>query len=355
MKQSRASSITMNDVAEDAGVSYQTVSRVINGQPHVARATRERVIASIRKLDYRPNLMARGLVTRRSNTIGIVSFGSTFYGPAQMVANIDRSIQERGYRFTPTTITEMTFAQLHRAVQELRDRSVDGLVMIAPILDIDLERIRTLCAGIPFVMIDIELGARLPSAVIDQRHGGRLATEHLLALGHRALAEISGPLDWCDAKLRHDGWLAALRDAGIQPGTSIESDWSAAGGYRAASELVARGSSFSGLVVGNDQMALGAIRALREHGLRIPEDVSVVGFDNIPEAAYFEPPLTTVLQDFNALGMQSAEYLIALIENPNTPVHQRVLYPELVIRGSTGGKGAHARPRRPPQSTARTS
>jgi DNA-binding LacI/PurR family transcriptional regulator len=338
MRHSRAGSITLNDVAEDAGVSYQTVSRVINGHPHVAQETRERVVASIRKLDYRPNLMARGLVTRRSNTIGIVSFGSTYYGPAQMVANIDRSIREQGFRFTPTTISEMTLESLATAVQDLRERSVDGIVMITPILDINLEQVRSLCADTPFVMIDIALGAQLPSVVIDQRYGGRLATDHLFELGHRQLAEITGPLDWCDARLRHEGWLTGHRGAGVAPGPSVESDWSPSGGYLAAQRLLEAGTPFSGLVVGNDQMALGAVRALREHGLRVPQDVSVVGFDNVPESAYFEPPLTTVLQDFKSLGRQSAEYLIALIENPDTPVHQRVLYPELVIRSSTGGK-----------------
>ncbi|MEX2542049.1 MAG: LacI family DNA-binding transcriptional regulator [Trueperaceae bacterium] len=336
MKQIRAGSTTLNDVAEDAGVSYQTVSRVINGHPHVAAVTRQRVLDSVRKLDYRPNLMARGLVTRRSHTIGIVTFGSTYYGPAQMVANIDRAIQERGYRFAPTTIPEMSFESLAGAVQELRERGVEGIVMITPILDINLDQVRNLCAGTPFVMIDIAVGAQLPSVVIEQQRGGRLATEHLLQLGHRRLAEISGPLNWCDAKLRHDGWIDAHRAAGLSPGTSVESDWSPRGGYLAARRLLDGGTTFSGLVVGNDQMALGAVRALREQGVRIPEDVSVIGFDNIPESAFFEPPLTTVVQDFEALGRQSAEYLIALIEYPNTPVHQRVLYPELVVRGSTG-------------------
>lgn len=327
--------VTLDDVARDADVSYQTVSRVINNHPYVAEATRERVLASVARLNYRPNRTARSLVTNRSQTVGIVSFGTVFYGPAQMVINIDRSLKESGYGFTQTTIRDMTLGNLKAAVQELLDRGVDGLVMITPILDIELEWVTDLCAGVPFVMIDIALGAELPSVVIDQKHGGKLATRHLLELGHREIVEISGPLNWCDARLRHAGWLATMKGSGLEAGTSIESDWSAAGGYQALHQLADKGVPFTGLIVGNDQMALGAIRALSELGANVPHDVSVVGFDNIPESAYFHPPLTTVQQDFTALGRQSAEYLIALIENPEESLHQRVLYPELVAREST--------------------
>jgi LacI family transcriptional regulator len=191
-----------------------------------------------------------------------------------------------------------------------------------------------LCANIPFVQIDTELGAKVPSVVIDQRFGSRLVTQYLIDLGHRALCEISGPLNWYGAQARHESWIKTLHQAGLAPGPSVEGDWTAAGGFRAANSLLDQGASFTGLVVANDQMALGAIRALRGRGLRVPEDVSVVGFDDIPEAAYFEPPLTTVCQNFAALGEQSVEYLVALIDNPHTPVHQRVLHPQLVERQS---------------------
>lgn len=335
MSRSYTKQVTLHEVAEDAGVSHQTVSRVINGSPHVATNTRKRVLASIKRLNYRPNFMARGLVMQRSHTVGVVSFGTNFYGPAQMVDNIDRSLQERGYGFTTTTIRKMTIGHLRVAVQKLRDQAVDGIVMITPIHSINLDPVQKLCTGIPFVMIDIALGAQLPSVVIDQHCGGRLATQHLLDLGHEQIVEISGPLDWSDASLRHQGWLDAMKRAGLKPGRSIESDWSAAGGYEATQTLLRDGVSFTGLVAGNDQMALGALRALRELGLNVPKDVSVVGFDNLPESAFFEPPLTSVKQDFTALGRQSAEYLVALIEDPEMPPQQRVLYPELVIRQST--------------------
>jgi len=174
----------------------------------------------------------------------------------------------------------------------------------------------------------------VPSVVIHQHHGARLATQHLIERGHRAICEITGPMEWSGAKQRHEGWLAVLAEAGIRPGASVEADWTPLGGYRAAHRLLDEGERFTALFAGNDQMALGAMRALREAGLRIPQDVSIVGFDDVPEAAYFEPPLTTVRQDFTTLGQQAVELLLARMAVPDAPAHQRVLYPVLVERAS---------------------
>jgi DNA-binding LacI/PurR family transcriptional regulator len=328
----RVQKATLNDVAKRCGVSYQTVSRVINNHPHVARETRARVLSAIQALGYRPNRAARSLVTKRSSVIGIISFGTGYYGPAQMVMNIELALKTRGYGLTFSTIDELSLEQLVGAIDDLIGQGVDGIVMITPIAEIDLEAVATFCAEVPFVMIDAELGEHVPSVVIDQRRGAELATRHLIDLGHQAICEISGPLSWHDAKLRHQGWLETLQASGLRPGASLEGDWTAAGGYAAARRLLAGNVEFSALIAGNDQMALGAMRALRERGLEVPGDVSVVGFDDIPEAVYFEPPLTTVRQDFKALGRQSAEYLIALIDTPDMPLRQRVLQPQLVER-----------------------
>lgn len=331
----RPKGVTLNDVATDCNVSYQTVSRVVNGHPNVAALTRERVLASIAKLDYRPNRMARSLVTQRSQTVGIVAFGAAFYGPSQMLVNIDRSLSERGYGLTMTTVREVEFESVRIAVQELKSRAVDGLVMIAPVHDVVLGQVRDLFGATPFVLVDVEPGASAPSILIDQLEGGRLATQHLVDLGHRRIAEIHGPLEWNDGRLRHDAWRSTLVEAGLVPGPSQGSDWTAAGGYRALRELLNVGPSFTGLVVANDQMALGALHGLREAGLSTPDDISVVGFDDVPEAAFFDPPLTTVRQDFTALGQRSAEYLIALIEEPDTEIRQELLMPNIVLRRST--------------------
>lgn len=325
---------TISDVARASGVSNQTVSRVVNSHPHVSKGTRSRVLSSIKTLGYRPNRAARSLVTRNSNAIGIISFGTTYYGPAQTFAKIERAVRASGYALTFYSIDELTTAQLRKAINNLADHQVDGIVMGAPFIDLNPSEIMALCGDIPVVMIDVPKGAHVPSVVVDQVAGSRLATQHLIDLGHRDIAEISGPLSWHDATLRHDAWSATLQAAGFSPGPSAEGDWSAAGGHRAAEQLLASGSHFSALVAANDQTALGAARALRAHGLRVPQDISLIGFDDIPEAAFFEPPLTTISQDFTALGQQSVDYLLALINQPETPTHQRVLYPALVERES---------------------
>jgi DNA-binding LacI/PurR family transcriptional regulator len=330
-----AKQATLVDVARRAGVSYQTVSRVINGHPNVAPATRERILGAIEELNYLPNVAARNLVTRRSRTVGIISYGAAFYGPGQMLTHIEASFREREYGLTLSTLPEMSLPALHAAILELRGRFVDGIVMITPIAGIDAEEIRNLCRNVPFVMIDVALGEPVHSVVIDQRGGGMLAGRHLLELGHREIAEVRGPRDWSASAHRHQGLLAVLEEAGLGPTISVEGDWTARSGHEATHRLLAAGVPFSGLFASNDQMALGAMRALRERALSVPEDVSVVGFDDLPESAYFEPPLTTVHQDFASLGRESAAYLNDLIDGRPTPQMQHVLAPQLVVRQST--------------------
>ncbi len=322
-------------------MSTQTVSRVINEHRSVAPATRARVSEAVEQLGYRPNRAARALVTRRSNTIGLVSFSTRYYGPGQMLVNLEAALRQRGIGLTLASIDGSSLAEMSRALGALSASDLDGIVVIAPVSSLEARAIERLCGDTPFIMIDALPAERVHSVVIDQRHGVDLATRHLLELGHRAFAEISGPLEWHDARFRQEAMTTVLHAAGLEPGPSVESDWTAAGGFAAARALLSCGTPFTALAVANDQMALGAIRALRDGGLRIPEDVSVVGFDDVPEAAFFEPPLTTVRQDFEALGQQSVDYLLALIARPDTPRHQRVLYPSLVVRASTGA----ARPR----------
>lgn len=337
MSKSNGRQVTLLDVAEASGVSYQTVSRVVNNHPHVAEATRERVMHHVGRLGYRPNKAARSLVTNRSNTIGIVSFGATHYGPAQTVMNIERMIRRRGYALITTSVEAMTFDALRQGVRNLKLHQVDGIVLMTPIREVELERATALCGETPFVMLDIELGKALPSVVIDQKQGARLAVQHLINRGHRHIAELHGPLDWVDAKLRHDGFLETLKLADLMPAATAGGNWSAQSGFDAALRLMQH-QPFSAVFSHNDQMALGALRALHEHGLRVPEDVSLVGFDNIPESAFFGPPLTTVQQDFAALGEQSVDYLIGLMSNEHPPLHQRVLYPSLIERQSVATK-----------------
>jgi len=339
MSDYRPKPITLYDVADRSGVSYQTVSRVINSHPHVSKTTRQRVLQAIAELDYRPNRAAQSLVTRRSFTLGVVTFGASFYGPLQMVGNVAHAAKTCGYNLLVANINDSLADTVQDAIETFSGKLVDGIIMITPVTSITSAELHASCGDTPFVQIAAPRGANEASVIIDQRYGARLAVQHLIGLGHTQISEISGPLNWFDAAARHEGWRDTLHAAGLQapPNSSVEGDWTAAGGYAAAIRMLDEGANFTALFVGNDQMALGVLRALREHGLRVPQDVSVVGFDDIPEAAFYEPPLTTIQQDFSTLGRQSVEYLVELIDKPDTPTsgQQRVLYPRFIERHST--------------------
>lgn len=327
---------TLQDVAKECGVSYQTVSRVINNHPHVAPATRKRVLASIRELGYTPNKAARSLAARYSTTIGVISFGTKHYGPAQMAMHSERAARNQGYDVIFTCVDSLDEEEVCQAAGNLRGRGVDGILVITPLVNPDLWQDPSLGSGLPTVMIDIDRGVEIPSVVVDQFRGGQLAAKHLIELGHERFARITGPLNWSDARLRNKGWISALKQAQLDASSSKEGDWSSPSGYRATRQLLEEGVDFTALLVGNDQMALGSLRALHEQGLPVPGAVSVIGFDDTPESGYFEPPLTTVRQNFEILGKTSVDYLIQLIEEPSTPHMQQVLQPALIVRDSTG-------------------
>lgn len=321
---------TLRDVAREAGVSYQTVSRVINDDAHVSAGTRNRVLKAIETLDFRPNRAAQILQTERSQTIEAILF---YFGFNLYLYEMARVSQQLGYHFVISAITEEEFES---TLESASSRFVDGVILIPrTTMDADHDELLRLTHGIPYVQVGAELGANIPSVIYDQVSGGRLATQHLIDLGHRQIAEISGPLNNYDALGRHEGWLAALRENQLAPGPMIESNFSIEGGYQAMRQLLERGEPFTSVFLGNDSMAIGAHTALREHGLRVPQDISIVGFDDLPESAHFVPGLTTVRQDFQLLGSLAVEYIVSMIENPQTPVHQRVLQPRLIVREST--------------------
>jgi DNA-binding LacI/PurR family transcriptional regulator len=329
---------TITQVAERAGVSHQTVSRVLNEHPNVAPATRERVLRAMRDLDYHPNRAARSLASQRSSTLGVVSFGITYYGPAQMVANIEQAARERGYGLVFVTIPSLSELEIERALLELRNQFVDGVLLLAPLVGVAAERIGALCRGVPFVLVDVAEHSGVPGATIDQFAGGCLAADHLVELGHERIAFLSGPGNWHDARQRRRGWEMVLKEAGLRPVGEGEGDWSAASGHALTHDLITNHPEMTALLVGNDQMALGALRALHERGVAVPTQVSVVGFDDVPESRFYYPPLTTVRQDFAALGRESLGALVEAIESStqsDAAVPPRVIRPELVVRAST--------------------
>jgi DNA-binding LacI/PurR family transcriptional regulator len=341
MSELQAKQATLRDVADLAGVSYQTVWRVVKEHPHVAEDTRQRVLRAVRELDYRPHRAAQMLTTGRSYMLQLVIFEGGYGDPLPAMLHWT---QEYGYTVVVTEVRDATSCESLRAALRETAHMVDGLLMVLPYAHWAYEELSELCQGRPFVVACTRLGSRMPSVVYDQWNGMRHAVEHLIGLGHRSIAEISGPMDSVDASLRHTSWQRCLEIHGLEPGPSVEGDWEVRSGYSGAQRLLSAGRRFTALVVGNDYMALGALRALREAGLGVPEDVSVVGFDDIPEAAYFDPPLTTVRQDFDVLGRESVEYLVSLIEGASSTVQQRVFYPELIVRQSTGRAGTEAYP-----------
>jgi DNA-binding LacI/PurR family transcriptional regulator len=321
---------TLRDVARYADVSYQTVSRVINNNEHVSDDTRERVQKAIKSLGFKPNRAAQILQTERSHTLEVVIFNSGFN---LFLYEMARTTQRLGYHFVISAITSDEFVP---TLESAASRFVDGLILVPEVsLVEDYEALIDLTDGIPFVQIGARLGEELPSVIYDQMQGARLATQHLIGLGHTRIAEISGPLRNYDAADRHRSWQATMREHGLDAAMSVEGDFSIEGGYRAMKELLNGGAAFSAAFIANDSMTIGAHTALREHGLRVPNDVSLVGFDDLPEAAHFVPGLTTVRQDFELLGRMAIEYLVSMIQNPDTPVHQRVLQPKLIVREST--------------------
>jgi LacI family transcriptional regulator len=310
------------------------VSRVINDHPNVAAATRDRVLNAIAELGFHPSYAARSLAGRRSKTIAVITAGLGYYGPTQMLVNIERNARSLGYDLVFSDIDPLDETQNLAAVDRVLRWSADGVIIIAPFVSQQTNIIEKKLAGLPIVHVDVARESNLPSAIVDQHAGSVLATQHLLDLGHQHIAEISGPLMWYDAIGRHEGWHLTMQSAGLDTDLSVAGDWSVASGYRAATQLL-DATQFTAVVIGNDEMAIGAMCAITERGLRIPEDISVVGFDDIPAAAYLYPKLTTIRQDFSRLGSTALKYLIERIEEPTAPPTQYIVQPHLQIREST--------------------
>ena len=324
----------MADVAKLAGVSHQTVSRVINDSAHVRPETRARVMAAMRQLDYRPNPAARALVTGRSRTLGVVSFDTTLYGPASTLFAIEKAAHAADYFVTVVSMPALDRVTVLNAIERLRVQGVDGILVISA-QEGAVEALVNLRAGVPVVAVEAGPMQSVPVVAVDQWGGAASATQLLLDLGHRAVWHIAGPRDWVEAQQRVEGWRSTLEAAGATIPPVLAGDWSPRSGYEVGRRLAAD-LDVTAVFVANDQMALGLLRALHEHGRQIPGDVSVVGFDDVPEARYFTPPLTTVRQDFAEMGRRALRLLLDVMSDGSQPPAQLTVAPELVVRRSTG-------------------
>lgn len=323
---------SLKDVAREAGVSYQTVSRVINDGGRVSTSTRDRVLAVIAELGYRRNDAARALVTSRSHAIGVIADASPRYGPVSTLAAVESAARDAGYTALVTTTSHPSPQEVAETFRAFVERGVEGVVVIAP--RVSLAHVtQELTAGLPVVLLSPGETSHDGITVFyeDQELGARMATRHLVDLGHREVAHLAGNQEWLDGQVRLRGWQAELR-AHELPALAVRyGDWTGESAYRIGRRMVATGLP-TAIFIASDLMALGFLRALYEEGVRVPQDISVVGFDDNEFAAQVFPPLTTVRQSFSTVGARCMEILLGLIEDREVDTSPAT--PELVVRES---------------------
>jgi DNA-binding LacI/PurR family transcriptional regulator len=334
---------TIRDVASAAGVSRQTVSRVLNDKPDVAKETRQRVLEVIDRFGYRPSSIARSLTQGRSFTLGVVSYGVQFFGPSHTLAGIESQANEMGYTLHLSFVRQPAESGV-QFLHDLISYHVDGIIWAVSEIGgnrgwVEEELGRS---TVPVVFLDMRPGPNLSVVNVENRAGGYIATKHLLDRGCRKIGLITGPLDWWSAQERRAGWCDALREAGLTANDAlvVEGTWSAASGERGFRRLLEQCPEVDAVFACNDQMALGVLKAARELGRRVPEDLAVVGFDDVPEAPFFCPSLSTMRQDLNELGRSAVRELGRLIDarqqdQPEVEPRTIFLQPELIVRGSS--------------------
>jgi DNA-binding LacI/PurR family transcriptional regulator len=331
LQRGRAPSI--RDVARLAVVSHQTVSRVLNNHPSIRPETKQRVLDVMAELQYKPNRAARALVTSRSRTIGILSASSTQYGPASSIAAIEEAARASGYWVSTANIESSDARSISDGLAHLAAQGIEGLVVIAPQVRV-FDTLAQLSIDVPYVSLQSTGRDSDHALSVDQIAGARMATRHLIQLGHRSIYHLAGPQDWIEAEARMRGFLDEMSAQDVPTTAPILGDWTANFGYHAGRELLTV-RDFTAIFSSNDQMALGLMHAIRDAGLEIPRDVSIIGFDDIPEAAHFWPPLTTVRQDFAELGRRCVALLLGDLDAA-TADYDGTIVPELIVRGSTG-------------------
>jgi DNA-binding LacI/PurR family transcriptional regulator len=325
---------TIFDVAERAGVSHQTVSRVINRDPTVGPQMRERVDAAVVALGYRPRAAARALASRTNRALGLVTTGGSLHGPMSIGLGFNQAARGAGYHVLMAALDDPQPDSMREAVETLLGQDVAAIVLVAADTNA-LAALAALPAPVPVPLLTANGVPGLPgggtAVAIDQVAGARLAMAHLLERGRRRIVHLAGPLVSQEAALRRDGYVAAMHEAGLDP-VVVEGDWTPESGYRAGAALDV--DAVDAVFCGNDQMALGVLHAFAERGVSVPGDVALVGFDDIPEAGYFAPPLTTVRQDFAALGGHMLDTVDRMLAGGSAE-DDVSLQPALVVRASS--------------------
>ncbi len=349
---SRVSRATIREVASEAGVSTQTVSRVINGRPDVSPETRERVQDVIQRMRYQPSALARSLIQQRSYTLGVVTAGLRHIGPSRTLSGITAAAADAGYALLLEELPRYDMDDASPIFHALMARQVDGIIWAVPEVGSNRRWTTHLPVElqVPIVYLAMEPRPSISVVSVNNYMGGRLAMAHLLQQGYRSIGHIAGPLDWWEARQRLAAWKDALHEAGLEAPDEqfIEGNWSSTSGSEAFGRLLPRFSKMDAVFAANDQMALGVLHAAPLHGRCVPQDLAVVGFDNMPESAYFYPALTTVQQDQYNVGKVAVEEMTRIVEagwQGLEPVEPKsiMLSPTLVVRESSSrlaeGKG----------------
>lgn len=327
-----------------AGVSTQTVSRVINERPDVSPETRQRVQDVIKDLNYQPSALARSLISQRSHTLGVVTAGLKFIGPSRTLSGITSAAEEAGYSLLLKELPSSDTDDVAPIFQAFLSRHVDGIIWAVPEIGENRKWVNNPPSDIevPLVYLTMEPRTNISVVSIDNYLGGRMAMSHLLEQGYRKIGHISGPLDWWEARQRMSAWTDALQEAGLEAHARhfVEGNWSSASGAFAVEKLFDQYPDLDAIFVANDQMALSAIQFFWEKGLRIPDDIGIVGFDNIAESAFFSPALTTIQQDQYKVAKVAVAEIINIIESgwqgqEAVPSKSIILPPTLVVRQSS--------------------
>ena len=340
----RVGRATIKQVANLAGVSTQTVSRVINDRPDVSGPTRKRVQRIIDELGYQPSALARSLIRQRSYTLGVVTAGLRHIGPSRTLGGITAAAAEAGYSLLLEELPRYDSEEIAPLLQALRSRQVDGVIWAVPEVGGNRRWINRLSSefDLPIVYLAMEPRPNVCMVSVNNYLGGRLVMAHLLEQGYRRIAHIAGPLDWWEARQRMAAWKDTLTEAGIQVREQdwVEGAWSSASGSEAAQRLLDQTPDLDAVFAANDQMALGVMHVAAQRRHRVPRDLGVAGFDNVPESAYFCPALTTVQQDQHNVGRVAVEEIIRIVEagwDGRTAIEPKsiMLSPILVVRQSS--------------------
>ncbi|HBU8849577.1 LacI family DNA-binding transcriptional regulator [Citrobacter sedlakii] len=325
--------VTLYDVADYAGVSYQTVSRVVNQASHVSARTREKVEAAMAELNYIPNRVAQQLAGKQTQLIGVATTNLALHAPSQIVAAIKSRADQSGASVVISMVERSGVDACKAAVHNLLAQRVSGLIINYPLDEDDAIAVAAACGNVPVLFLDVSDQSPINSIIFSHDDGARLGVEHLVQHGHQRIALLAGPQTSVSARLRLAGWHKHLARYQLQPVAQQEGDWSAMSGYLQTQRLLNAGTIPGAMLVANDQMALGAMRAISEFGLRVAIDISVIGYDDTEDSACYIPPLTTIRQDFALLGQTSVDRLIQLSRGASTGGNQ--LLPVTLVERKT--------------------